>query len=76
MMKHIANVQNVDGLMMTELKKISELDSSDKACAICGGDGWVCEEHPYIPWGDGERCCSAAGMPCVCNALHSSRIEK
>jgi hypothetical protein len=37
------------------------------SCTACGGEGWVCEEHPDHPWGD-EDCCGAPGMPCLeCN---------
>ena len=36
-------------------------------CANCDGEGWVCEDHPEVPWQDGQGCCGAAGMPCKCN---------
>lgn len=36
-------------------------------CANCDGTGWVCEDHPEVPWLDGEGCCGGAGSPCVCN---------
>ncbi len=37
-------------------------------CKNCNGQGWVCEAHPNVPWGDGVNCCGAAGEPCkVCN---------
>jgi len=36
-------------------------------CANCDGEGWVCEDHPEVPWGDGHQCCGGAGMPCKCN---------
>lgn len=50
-------------------------------CNKCEGEGWVCEDHPDVPWGDGmghsyiastmtgdrKFLCEAAGMPCECN---------
>lgn len=36
-------------------------------CANCDNEGWVCENHPEVPWGDGDGCCGGAGMPCKCN---------
>jgi hypothetical protein len=39
-----------------------------KKCEICGGEGWVCENHPFIAWDDGDGCpCGGAGAPCRCN---------
>jgi hypothetical protein len=38
-------------------------------CAICWGEGTVCEAHPGRPWGDGDGCCGAPGMPCPNIAL-------
>lgn len=35
-------------------------------CGSCGGDGLVCEDHPDMPWFDGDGCCGGAGMPCSC----------
>lgn len=37
-------------------------------CRTCDGEGWVCEDHPDKPWGNGKNCCGGAGMPCrICN---------
>lgn len=37
-------------------------------CEVCGGEFWVCENHPGQSWKDGDGCCGGAGMPCpVCN---------
>lgn len=38
-------------------------------CNNCDSMGWVCEEHPDIPWDGPKACnCGGAGMPClVCN---------
>ena len=55
---------------MTELKKISDIDSADPDCPDCEGWGWVCEEHPdqfYI--NEGGDHCGAPGIPCECNDL-------
>lgn len=36
-------------------------------CPKCGGERWVCEEHPEKPWND-DGCMCGAGMPCAaCN---------
>ncbi len=39
-------------------------------CATCKGEGWVCEDHTNVPWGEGDSCCGGAGAPCKCNRLH------
>ena len=40
---------------------------TDVACPICKGCGWVCENHPDMPWTK-EGCECGAGMPCpTCN---------
>ena len=40
----------------------------DANCKVCKGDGWVCENHPDVPWNGGtQQCCGGAGMPCECN---------
>lgn len=38
-------------------------------CERCRDQGWVCENHTFTPWGDGDGCfCSAPGSPCPdCN---------
>lgn len=50
-------------------------------CKICKDEGWVCEDHPNVPWNDGDGHfykaetmsgkrnfkCEAAGKPCLCN---------
>jgi hypothetical protein len=34
-------------------------------CPRCAGQGTVCENHPDVPWDDGDQpCCGGAGMPC------------
>lgn len=33
-------------------------------CPKCNGGGWVCEDHPDLPWNHNENC--GAGMPCSC----------
>lgn len=35
-------------------------------CAICHGEGWVCERHPLKAWTEGG-CMCGAGMHCECN---------
>lgn len=35
-------------------------------CQLCQGSGWLCDEHPTLPWDhDG---CEGAGIVCSCNA--------
>lgn len=53
----------------TQLVPIGSLDRPNPNCATCGGEGWVCENHPSLAWGSGERCCGGAGMPCQCSPL-------
>lgn len=37
-------------------------------CPICLGLGWVCENHPHLPWtAEAHGCQCGAGMPCECN---------
>jgi hypothetical protein len=37
-------------------------------CLLCGGEGWVCEEHNDVPW---LACwCEAKRMGCLCNPWH------
>lgn len=37
-------------------------------CDVCGGEGWVCEEHPEMGFdGDYACMCGGAGIPCKCN---------
>jgi len=43
------------------------MDSEKIICANCDGEGWVCGEHPKVPWYDSESCCGAASVPCSCN---------
>lgn len=53
------------------LPRISDLDKADPNCAVCKGEGWVCENHPTVRWNEGyPPCCGGAGAPCVCNPLH------
>jgi hypothetical protein len=38
-------------------------------CAKCRGSGWLCDEHPQLPW-EHEHC-DGVGIPCNCNLLAS-----
>lgn len=40
---------------------------TDKRCPTCLGLGWVCENHPDLPWDIEIGCVCGAGMPCECN---------
>jgi len=46
-----------------------DMDEDKSKCANCDGTGWVCEDHPEVPWLYGENCCGGAGSPCACNPL-------
>jgi len=54
---------------MTHSKQMSD----ESPCANCDGEGWVCEDHPEVPWANGKGCCGGAGMPCVCNQTYPPR---
>ena len=58
----------------TPLTRISDLDHGDANCAVCKGEGWVCENHQWVAWGMGLDCaCGGAGAPCKCNPLSKVR---
>ncbi len=44
-------------------------------CANCDGTGWVCEDHPEVPWLDGESCCGGAGSPCSCSFDYEENVK-
>jgi hypothetical protein len=35
------------------------------SCAICRGLGWVCADHPSLPFQHDD--CGAEGSRCICN---------
>jgi hypothetical protein len=35
-------------------------------CAVCRGSGWLCDEHPTLPWEHDD--CDGVGIVCGCNA--------
>jgi len=41
-------------------------------CKICEGFGWVCENHPNLPFDHGDGC-GGAGDPCICNHLYEHK---
>jgi hypothetical protein len=52
-----------------------ELERRKALCPMCGGQHWVCENHPAQPWNDGDGCCGAPGMPCLlCNKDGTKQI--
>jgi hypothetical protein len=49
-------------LLLADVPRMA--DSTERACTVCRGQRWVCEDHPADPAGH----CGSAGMPCpVCN---------
>ena len=46
-----------------EARAVSEPQLS--ACAFCEGSGWLCADHPTLPWKHDD--CGSEGAPCVCN---------
>jgi hypothetical protein len=43
-------------------------------CKLCGGERWICEEHPEQPMGHDE--CMGAGMPCPRAGQHHCEGSK
>ena len=38
-------------------------------CSHCNDEGWVCENHPDVPWeGGSATCCAKEGKPWNCGA--------
>ena len=37
-------------------------------CPRCEGSGWLCEEHPTLPWSHDDEC-EGGGFACRCNDL-------
>ena len=37
-------------------------------CPLCDGSGWLCDEHPTLPWSHDEDC-EGGGVACRCNEL-------
>ena len=47
-------------------------------CVNCDDLGWVCENHPSLPW-DGPRACACggAGAPCpACNVTGKGEVPR
>jgi hypothetical protein len=36
-------------------------------CSPCAGSGWLCDEHPMLPWSHDD--CEGGGIACRCNEL-------
>jgi hypothetical protein len=34
-------------------------------CTVCEDSGWVCENHPYLPWGRARTLANAAALACL-----------
>lgn len=49
---------------VTALPRVEDLFTCDPGCPTCAGSGHVCEAHPDRPWGEGDGCCGAPGIPC------------
>lgn len=37
-----------------------------RVCPLCKGSGWVCEDHPHLPFMH-DPDCGAEGRKCRCN---------
>ncbi|HEX6018033.1 MAG TPA: hypothetical protein VFZ28_08020 [Burkholderiaceae bacterium] len=37
-------------------------------CSLCAGSGWLCDEHPDLPWSHSDEC-EGGGIACRCNEL-------
>jgi hypothetical protein len=42
-------------------------------CEICGGEGSVCEDHPWVAWDEGQGCCGGGSVR-VCATRASRRL--
>src|SRR6187431_1159637 len=47
----------------TEARAVAQPQLS--SCAFCEGSGWVCAEHPALPFEQDD--CGSEGSPCLCN---------
>jgi hypothetical protein len=47
-----------------------------RRCFKCMGIGWVCENHPNLPWSDEIGCQCGAGMVCSCNRAGEPGIDE
>src|SRR5579862_9489481 len=65
--------------------RISQCNRMQTECSICDSTGWVCVDHPFLPWGGTsprqDACnCGGAGAPCLaCNPSdreHQSRLPE
>ena len=45
-------------------------------CPTCFGTGWVCENHPSLPWDDDLGCTCGAGVPCECNKAGEFGVDE
>lgn len=45
-------------------------------CPVCLGIGWVCENHPDLPWDEEFGCECGAGIPCECNTAGEPGVEE
>ena len=53
--------------------RVVKLSGKQGLCLRCGGYGWVCSEHPYLPYTK-EGCRCSGGVPCkTCNSQKPSR---
>ncbi len=54
----------------------SSNQTTEIVCANCDGEGWVCEDHPEVPWREGDGCCGGAGMLCSCSSIEDGTDYK
>lgn len=50
------------------MKKQQHQQHRKLMCLVCRGSGWLCDEHPTLPW-DHDDECDGVGIACNCNAL-------
>lgn len=55
--------------MRLTAKKVADVTNAEPICERCNGELWVCEDHPDRACGQGDGCCGAPAMPCVCNPI-------
>lgn len=70
-----SSIKEYSRILANYQKTIEKLKSF--LCPKCEGQQMVCENHPEIPWDDGERChCGGAGMACECYPHDAKGLRK
>jgi hypothetical protein len=65
--RHLPEPGEVHGSLKPPAEKVDPAAEGPRlsSCAFCEGSGWVCADHPALPF-EHDDCC-AEGSPWVCN---------